>query len=522
MAHLSPQAVKPLLTGGGEIAFLDVREHGQHGNGHPLFAVPAPYSRLEADIPALVPRKSTPVVLLDDGDGVADRAARRLEALGYAEVAVLEGGAPGWAAAGFTLFEGVNVPSKVFGELVEAARHTPRITAVALKAMHDEGKAYVLLDGRPVSEYRKMNIPGGVCCPNAELGHRLPALVGDDRTPIVVNCAGRTRSIIGAQSLIDLGVRNPVMALENGTQGWLLAGLELERGADRTYPQALSADALAASRAKAASFIAAQRIPLVEKEMLDAWRTEADRTLYLFDVRTEEEVRRNRYPGAVHAPGGQLVQATDRWVGTRGARIVLTDDTGLRAAITAHWLRRMGHDASVLDYDVTLPVKDQPIEEIGLVDDMLPRIDAAELRGMLDADAVALLDLNDSAGYRRRHIDGARWAIRPRLDRLGLAPDRPVVLTATDRLRAELAAVDLRELGCRAIRYLAGDESDWTAAGLELVATPDDPPDEDRIDCLFFVHDRHDGNLDACRAYLAWETGLIAQLDEQERGVFRV
>ncbi len=522
MARLSPQAVKPRLTAGGEIAFLDVREHGQYGEGHPFFAVSAPYSRLEVEVPALVPRKSTPVVLLDDGDGVAERAARRLEVLGYEEVSVLDGGAPGWAAAGYTLFQGVNVPSKAFGELVEETRHTPHITAAALKAMQDRGEAYVLLDGRPVREYRRMNIPGGVCCPNAELGHRLPALVRDDGTPIVVNCAGRTRSIIGAQSLIDLGVPNPVMALENGTQGWLLAGLELEHGADRTYPEALSADTLAASRTRATSFIAAQRIPLVDPGKLEAWRAEADRTLYLFDVRTQEEVQRNRYPGAVHAPGGQLVQAIDRWVGVRGARIVLTDDTGLRAAVTAHWLRRMGYDASVLDYDVTRPLRNRPIEEIGLADDMLPPTDSAALHAMLADNAVTLLDLNDSATYRRGHIDGAIWAIRPRLDRLGLAPDWPVVLTAADRARAELAAVDLKELGCRAIHYLAGDESEWTAAGLAMTATPENPPDADRIDFLSFVHDRHDGNLDACRQYLAWETGLIAQLDAQERGVFRL
>jgi hypothetical protein len=31
-----------------------------------------------------------------------------------------------------------------------------------------------------------------------------------------VNCAGRTRSIIGTQSLINAGVPNPVTALRNG------------------------------------------------------------------------------------------------------------------------------------------------------------------------------------------------------------------------------------------------------------------------------------------------------------------
>ncbi|MDH3231285.1 MAG: rhodanese-like domain-containing protein [Alphaproteobacteria bacterium] len=522
MKSLPPHELKARLAGGGEIAFLDVREHGQYGEGHPFLAVPAPYSRLEAVVPRLVPRRETPVVLLDDGDGVAEKAAQRLAALGYSDIAILQGGATGWAAAGYTLFKGVNVPSKAFGEMVEQARHTPCITAPELKAMQDRGEAPVILDGRPVAEYSRMNIPGGVCCPNAELGHRLPALAPDERTPIVVNCAGRTRSIMGAQSLIELGVRNPVMALENGTQGWLLAGFELERGAARLYPADLPDDMRAASRAKAAAFIQAQGIPAVDAPTLQDWRTDGQRTVYLFDVRTAEEFRRNRYPGAVHAPGGQLVQATDSWVGVRNARIVLCDDTGLRAAITAHWLRQMGHDACVLDYDVTLPVADQPIEEIGLVDDVLPRIDAAALRAMLADGAVALLDLNGSADYRRRHIDGARWAIRPRLERLGLAPDRPVVLTAADWAVAELAAVDLKEMGCRSIRFLAGHEAAWTAAGLRMVATPQDPPDADCIDHLFFVHDRHAGNLDACRQYLAWETGLLDQMDEQERGVFRI
>ena len=40
------------------------------------------------------------------------------------------------------------------------------------------------------------------------------------------------------------------------------------------------------------------------------------------------------------------MQAIDRWVGTRGARLVLIDDTGTRAMMTAHWLTQMGWDAS--------------------------------------------------------------------------------------------------------------------------------------------------------------------------------
>ena len=202
-----------------------MREHGQYGEGHPFFAVPLSYSRFEINLPRLVPNPAVRLVLYDDGDGVAARAAARAGELGYTNTHVLRGGAGAWREAGYTLYAGVNVPSKTFGELVEHQRHTPRISATALQAMRDAGENLMIVDGRPFSEYRNMNIPGGICCPNGELSLRIGDMAPDPTTKIVVNCAGRTRSIIGAQTLIDLGVPNPVYALENGTQGWFLAGL---------------------------------------------------------------------------------------------------------------------------------------------------------------------------------------------------------------------------------------------------------------------------------------------------------
>jgi len=517
MKRLSPQQVKPRLTSGGEIAFLDIREHGQYGEGHPFFAVPMPYSRLEIDAPRLLPRRTVPIVLLDDGDGVAEKAARRLAALGYTDIAAVEGGAPGWAAAGYTLFKGVNVPSKAFGEIVEHAHATPHVTAKELQAMRDRGEDFVLLDGRTVAEFGKMNIPGGIACPNAELGHRLPLLAPDETTPIVINCAGRTRSIMGAQSLIELGFRNPVYALENGTQGWQLAGYELERGADRLYPSELGKDDLARSRTRADTFIASHGIPVIDAAVLREWQADETRSLYLLDVRTGGELAKGRCPGAIHAPGGQLVQATDRWVAVRGARIVLTDDTGLRAAICAHWLRRMGHDAVVLGEDAS--GMDGARQQ--QAPSSLPEVSPRELAGALAQGSVTLLDLNPAMTYRAGHIDSAQWAIRPRFDRLNLAAGVRIVLTAADRRAADLAAIDLAEAGHRDIAYLTGAEDDWRAAGLSIAATRDNPADADCIDYLFFVHDRHAGNLEACRQYLAWETGLLDQMDEQEKSVFR-
>src|SRR6185437_6267976 len=244
--------LKAWLGDGREIALLDVREHGQYGESHLFFAVPLPFSRLEIEAPRLLPRKTARIVTCDDGAlGVASRAAWRLEELGYANVHVLDGGTGGWKRAGFNLFAGVNVPSKTFGELVERACHTPRVSAARLAAMQRSGEPLVVLDGRPLAEFRKMSIPGARCCPNGELAYRIGEIVPDAATPIVVNCAGRTRSIVGAQTLIDFGIANPVYALENGTQGWFLADFPLAHGATDAYPPVRASSDLAPARARA-------------------------------------------------------------------------------------------------------------------------------------------------------------------------------------------------------------------------------------------------------------------------------
>src|SRR5215469_1761167 len=250
--EIEAPTLKAWLSDGGEIALLDVREAGQFGEAHPFFAVPLPYSRFELGLPDLAPNPNVRLVLTDGGDGTAARAAKRAEELGYQNLHVLEGGADAWTRAGYTLYAGVNVPSKTFGELIEHRRQTPRLTAAELQAMREAGDNMVIVDGRPFAEYHKMNIPGGICCPNGELVLRIGDIAPDANTKIVVNCAGRTRSIIGAQTLIDFGVPNPVVALQNGTQGWTLAGLTLEHGASRRHGDSIGGNVAAlAERARA-------------------------------------------------------------------------------------------------------------------------------------------------------------------------------------------------------------------------------------------------------------------------------
>ena len=518
-ASIDAHTLKSWLHDGQEIALLDVREHGQYGESHLFYATPLPYSRLELDVPRLVPRRQVRVVTYDGGEGdasagVAERAARRLEALGYTQVAVLEGGAKAWSAAGYTLFAGVNLPSKTFGELAEHAYGTPRITAQQLAARQAAGLPLVVLDGRPVSEFHKMNIPGAICCPNGELALRVSRLVPDAATPIVVNCAGRTRSIIGAQTLINLGIPNPVYALENGTQGWYLADLPLEHGGTHRYGDDSASSALQAqARALAERF----DVPEVDADTVRAWSQDAARTLFLCDVRTPEEFKAGSLPGAQHTPGGQLMQAGDQYVGVRGARLVLFDSDGVRAPVVASWLRQLGHDACVLRGGLQSGLDLAPAQPPQVP--ALAGITAQALHERMRQGEVAVVDLRAGMKYRAGHIAGARWSIRPCLASDLAGETRQIVLVADEPGMAQWAALELQGA---APLLLEGGLAAWQQDGLPVEATPDSPTDVECIDYLFFVHDRHDGNKEAARRYLAWETGLVPQLDAQELAAFRL
>ncbi|WER48351.1 rhodanese-like domain-containing protein [Cupriavidus sp. WKF15] len=518
------------LNDGQSLALFDVREHGQYGEGHPFFAVPLPYSRLQLEVGQLAPRRAERIVLFDDGDAaneVASRAARQLAHLGYLNVTVLDGGAPAWAAAGYTLFKGVNVPSKTFGELVEQIQHTPRLSADDLAARRAAGERFLLVDGRTEEEHRKMTIPGAVSCPNGELALRLPALLRNPNMPVVVHCAGRTRSIVGAQTLLNLGLPNPVLALENGTQGWYLAGHALQHGSDHFAVEIASGPVLAAARERSARLLQRFGLPSLSTAQAQQWLDDTQHTTYLFDIRSAAEFARRTIHGAVHAPGGQLVQATDRYIGVRGSRVIVFDDDRVRAPVVATWLHQMGYETAVLADGVDAALQVQVRAWPKANGDALPVLDVDLLRALhIQAQALVVIDLRDSPAFERGHASGAVWSIRPRLLQqlraLDLAHADPVVLIANEPEVAILAGKDLLEAGYRHVYRTDNGYDTWQSAGLPEAIAPEPLPAQARIDYLFFVHDRHEGNRDAARAYLAWETGLIAQCAPDELGVFRI
>ena len=342
MRSLAPCDVREMCADGQEIAILDLREELIFSRGHLLHARSLPLSRLELRMARLVPRHDTRIVLCDDADGLAERASAILARHGYTNLYVLGGGVAAWASAGFELFSGVNVPSKGFGEFVEHENETPSITADELNRLMGKGTDLVVLDSRPLDEYVRMSIPTAINVPGAELVLNIHDLAPSPDTLVVVNCAGRTRSIIGAQSLVDAGVPNKVVALRNGTMGWNLAGLTCENGKSERAPPP-SDDGMAWAKAAADRVARRFGVKRIDRATLDQFRSEqGQRSLYLLDVRDPTEYAAGHVAGAISAPGGQLVQATDHYVGTLGARIVLIDDKEVRAVMTASWLRRMG------------------------------------------------------------------------------------------------------------------------------------------------------------------------------------
>jgi rhodanese-related sulfurtransferase len=238
-------------------------------------------------------------------------------------------------------------------------------------------------------------------------------------------------------------------------------------------------------------------------------------------VRTPEEFAAGHLPGAVSAPGGQLVQAIDRWVGVRGARLVLVDDAGVRAVMTAHWLQQMGWDAVVLEQAIDGAAErggDTP--HTGLRN--LPTVEPGEAVKLLAQGAAAIV-LGASAAYRLGHPPGAVWTIRPRLDRL---PDRVlgaprILIFADDPSLARLAAIDLAELSHAGIALVNGGIAAWRQARLPVTASPELPPDSECIDFIFWNHDRHDGNREAMRAYLQWELDLPGEIARDGLSGFR-
>jgi rhodanese-related sulfurtransferase len=315
---------------------------------------------------------------------------------------------------------------------------------------------------------------------------------------VVVNCAGRTRSIIGCQSLRNAGIANKVVALKDGTMGWDLAGYECERGSTRVAPAPSSEGkkkALQAADRVAKKFGVRFTTPAQVRE----WQGDPGRTTYLLDVRTREEFERSHVKGSRHAAGGQLVQASDEYVGVRNARVVLIDPERVRAVMTASWLNQMGwRDVYVLDGEMEQESGPRPAAILDFKQWQTSRV----VEG-------TVLDFSTSLRFYYRHIPGAWWAVRSRLNEVKVGEPAKLVLTSEDGVLAHYAAPEVAALWPRAeVKVLEGGNAAWKGeweSGVERATTA-------RDDVWYKPYDHASDYRKHAQDYLNWEVALVEQI----------
>jgi rhodanese-related sulfurtransferase len=481
---ISPADLDALLHDRDSWALIDVRDAAEYNEGHIVSASLVPRSLLEMRLPHLVPNRGTRIVIYDSDGQRAALSARTLEGMGYLQVSVLNGGMQAWLAAGYAAEWGMNVPSKDFGERVLVEQAVPEITPEELHDRMQRGDAPILLDTRTPEEHRHDCIPGSRSVPGGELALRIRDIVPDLDSPVVVHCAGRTRSIIGTQTLRALGYRN-VRALRNGTMGWLLAGLELETGSDRTHLPDPSPESVAQTTKTVMALLHAHGVRLLDPAGLTALLARsAEGNIYLIDVRTAEEYDERHIPGSRWFPGGQAVQRSDDVVAVRAGHIVFICDGIVRAGMTAVWYRQMGFPhVYVLDgglqawlgaglaceQGVPPEVPNDYEERRARVRCLPPEMIAT----MVDGSDVAatVLHVDTSRRYAQGHIAGSWWLPRGWLElRIAeVAPSFavPLIVTCATGVQSVLAADTLQSIGYVDVSVLDGGLEAWTRAGLD-------------------------------------------------------
>jgi rhodanese-related sulfurtransferase len=508
-----------------EIALLDVREEAHHAEAHPLFAANLSLSRIELDAYNRLPVKSVPLVVFDDGEGYAVLAADRLTDMGYTDISLLAGGLQGWRDEGYEIFRDVNSPSKAFGELVESVRHTPSLSAQEVQRMIEAGEDIAIVDARRYEEFQTMSIPTAASAPGGELVWRMRSIAPKPSTRVIVNCAGRTRSILGTQSLINAGMPNPVAALRNGTIGWKLAQQVLDHGARRVIPppDVLSSAVAADAARRVADDAGVRRTTLDEVER---WMHEGKRTVYRFDVRTPAEYAAGHLPQFRNAPGGQLVQETDMFAPVRGARAVLADDDGARANMSASWLAQMNWEVYVVDGMESAPWTTAPVEQQRPALPDVParsRISAQSLQEKLQDPGTVVLDFSRSREYLKAHITGSNFALRSRLREalVQTAHATRYVVTSWEPAAAQLAWRELSQATDKPVSLLDGGNPAWDAAGYVINSKAPLFASEP-VDYYRRPYEGTDASAEAMQAYLDWEFGLVDQLDRDGTHGFHV
>lgn len=479
---ISPDALESLLQGKSTFALIDVREAGEFNSSHIPRSSLIPRRELEFRMAEAVPFKGTPVIVCDDDGRRARLAATTLEGIGYAQVSMLDGGINAWVTQGHSTEWGLNVLSKDFGERIQVEHEVSEISATELHDLIQSDAKLVILDTRTPEEYQRFCIPGGASVPGGEIALRITDITRDldPDTTVIVNCAGRTRSIIGTRMLQRMGLKN-VHGLQNGTSGWVLAGLELESGADRLDLPEPSSEGLAAAEAYAERLADQDGVRYLNlttlQDVMDRRKLEP---IYLIDVRTREEYEQGHIPGFRWFPGGQAVQRSDEVAVVHNSTIVFCCDGKARATFTASWYRQLGYENVYAVDGGTSAWKDsRRALEKGLVEpetlglaQATSKVTTVSPQTLAQDQSATVIFVDTSQDFANGHVPGANWVSRSWLElRIAdFAPDKtsPVVVTCQNGVGSTLAGATLADLGYTSVSVLDGGMDAWAYSGLPV------------------------------------------------------
>jgi rhodanese-related sulfurtransferase len=519
MKTISPGKLADLMNSDGLYAVFDVRERGEFNHGQIPNGTSLPRSQIEFRIAELVPNREIAIVVYDEGGERAALAAQTLAECGYHSVSVLEGGMNEWRKQGRPTASGVNVPSKAFGEKVQYERRIPEITPEELQRLREAAADVLILDMRTPEEYARFCIPGGLNVPGGDVVLWAAELRRKPGRTVVVNCAGRTRSIIGAAGLRRLGLNN-VRALRNGTMGWVLAGFDLE-SKPRTKSLVASAASRQNARALALRLAAEEGIPgIAPSELKRIGGAEDEGVTYLIDVRSESEYQSGHLPGSLNIPGGQAVQCADDFTAVRNAKIIFISNRSARAVMAAYWYRQMGFpDVSVLrdglagwrrdGGSVRTGAETSPPLSLDEARQTVRLLTPSDASTLLKRSSVVTLDVGSSLNYEAAHLPGAKWISRGWLELKlpGHVSDRAqaILISCSDGAHSILAARALAKCDYSNVCVLDGGVRAWIAVGF---------PTESRLTvCLTEPNDvvlspSIKGNKEDMQRYLDWELKL--------------
>ncbi|MGU9956441.1 MAG: rhodanese-like domain-containing protein [Arenicellales bacterium WSBS_2016_MAG_OTU3] len=478
--YLDAVSLRHILADGNEIALLDVRELTAFSIGHLWLANNLPLSRLELQIRRFVPRNDTRIVICDDANGIAERAANVLGKMEFSNLHILQGGVPAWSEAGFDLTDGNYVIAHAFGFFIEEQYGLQIITASDLRNKIQNREDILIIDARAEHDYTASSLPGSISVPAAEVARRLPDLINSSHTQVIVHCAGITRAALGAQEAISCGLSNPVYSLHEGTKAWVLAGGDLSSNQTIAQPN-ISANAKAFALQAATKLKQRNKLKYVTHEKLRKWSSEhSDRTCYLIDVRSEQEYFDSHYSGTISIPGGELAGMTIDHLATHNARLYLFAESDCaRAEFAASWMLQSGWPEVfiVSDWKTATCINGAEPDCYPELDQTTPAlISVNDLVAQLARDGVKgntrILDFSQSDNFRKHHIPGAIWASRIHLyERLGISlQSKSIVVSCENGEIARLAAKDLKQELKLSATVLKGGNLAWRSAGMETVS----------------------------------------------------